>query len=138
MTLKLKKALSKFDLAEYIHMDCGSFDICLRQAALHNEEWRAKIAQKALDAQKKSLVPQRGTLTGSFDADVELFIECIILGWGDRPMEDDDGEEIEASPENLREIFHSGREGKILFSKIQMAAVDDQLFVLTEAERKNL
>ena len=137
MSLKLSDALSGFDLAEFVELDCGKFDIRIRQAAMHNEEFRSAVAKQALAAKKKSLVVQKGTLTGSLEQDVELFVQHVIDGWGERPLVDDDGEVVEASQENLRYLFTSSREGKVLFGKIQTAAVDDTLFAVTEDDLKN-
>ena len=136
MTLKLSKALAGFDLAEFVELDCGTFDLKIQQAAIHNEEFRAAIAKKALNAKKKSLVIQKGTLTGSLEEDMALFIEHVMKGWGERPLKDDADKVVEFTPENLRELF-SSRQGKILFGKIQAAAVDDQLFAISEDDIKN-
>lgn len=137
MTLNISKALSGFDLAEAVELDCGSFDILIRQAAIHNEGFRAAVAKRALAAKKRSLVPDQGSLTGSFEEDVELFIENILQDWGTRPLKDDDGKKVDFTPENLRTIFTGSRQGKILFTKIQTAAIDDQLFAIREDDLKN-
>lgn len=137
MTLKISNALSSFDLAEYAQLDCGAFDLTIRQAAVHNDSFRAAIAEKALAAKKKSLAINRGTLTGSFEQDVSLFVEFIIVGWGDRPLMDDDGNPVEFTKENITEIFTSTRQGRVLFGKVQAAAVDDKTFLITEEDAKN-
>jgi len=137
MALKLSNALADFDLAEYVELDCGSFDIKIKQAAIHNEEFRAAVAKKALSAKKKSLVPDAGTLTGNYEEDVALFVENVLVGWGARPLKDDDGKEIPGTPENFTELFTSTRQGKILFGKIQTSAVDDELFAIKDEDLKN-
>ncbi len=137
MALKLTNALSNFDLAEFVDLDCGTFDIKIQQAAIHNEKFRAAIAKRALQAKKTSLVTNGTSLTGSFDQDVELFIEHVLISWGERPLLDDDGKEVPFTADNLREIFTSSREGKILFGKIQTAAVSDEVFAITDEDAKN-
>ncbi|AAT69478.1 gp80 [Alphaproteobacteria phage PhiJL001] len=137
MALKLTNALSGYDLAEYVNLDCGAFDLKIQQAAIHNEKFRAAIAKKALIAKKKSLIPDQGSMTGSFEQDVELFIDNVILGWGTRPLIDDDGEPVAFNRENLVEIFTGSREGRILFGKIQSAAVDDTVFAIKEEDLGN-
>jgi len=129
--------MADFALAQNAHLDCGSFDIVIRQAALHNEEFRAAAATFAVNNKKKSLVSDKKSMTGNFDDDVRLVIEGIIVGWGDRPMLDDDGEVIEANSENLFEIFTSSREGKILFNKIMQAATNEDMFKVTEEDLGN-
>lgn len=137
MALKLSNALAGFDLAEQVELDCGTFDLLIQQAAVHNEAFRSAIAQKALAGKKKSLVVQKGTLTGSFEQDVALFAEHVVLGWGARPLIDDDGEPVPFSKENIIEIFTSSREGRVLFGKVQAAAVDDQVFAIREEDLGN-
>lgn len=135
MALKLTQALSGFNLAEFVDLNCGTFEIRIVQAAIHNEKFRAAITKRSLAAKKKSLVPDQGTLTGSLEEDVNLFIENVILGWSDeKPLMDDDGNLVESTPENLRELFLGSKEGKVLFGKVQAAAVDDSMFALSEED----
>lgn len=136
MTLKISNAMASFDVADLVDLDCGSFDIKIRQAAIHNEDFRAAIARKALQAKKKRLVSDPGSLTGAHEEDVELFIETIFLSWGKRPMLDDDKNPVDFTPENLREIFNT-KQGKVLFGRIQTAAVDDQLFAIKDSDLGN-
>jgi len=137
MSLNISKALSGFDLAEYVELDCGTFDVKIQQAAIHNEKFRAAVAAKSLAGKKKSLVVQKGTVTGSFEQDIELFIDHVIVGWGMRPLRDNDGSEVEFNADNLREIFTGSREGRVLFGKIQAAAVDDTVFAITQEDEGN-
>ena len=137
MALNIGNALAGFDLAEQVELDCGTFDLLIQQAAVHNESFRAAVAQKALAGKKKSLVVQKGTLTGSFEQDVELFAEHVVVGWGERPLKDDEGNEVPFNKSNLVELFTSSRAGRVLFGKVQAAAVDDQLFAITEDDLGN-
>ncbi len=138
MALNISNALAGFDLAEFVDLDCGSFEIRIKQAAIHNDQFRAAITKRSLAAKKKSLVPDQGTMTGSLEEDVNLFIENVVVGWSDeKPLKDNEGKVVKATPDNLRELFLGSREGKILFGKVQTAAVDDSLFAMDEADVKN-
>jgi hypothetical protein len=137
MGLQISKALEKFNLADYVDLNCGDFDVKIKAAAMHNEGFRAAVAKRAVVAKKKSLAVDKDTITGNFEEDVKLFIEEIIVGWGDRPLMDDNGKEVEANAENLFELFTSTKQGRILFSKIHIASVDDELFKVTEEDLKN-
>ena len=138
MSLRLSKALGGFKTAEVVDLDCGDYDIAIRQVAFHNRNFRASVAGSMLAQKKKTLRRDPGTMTGSEDGDVKFYIEHIIVGWGARPMKDDDGMSIEPTPENFFEIFTSSPEGRVLFGKIQEASADEQLFQIREDDLKNL
>jgi hypothetical protein len=137
MTLNISKALKVFDLAEFADLNCGEFDIRIRQAAVHNEGFRAAVAKRSMAAKRKSLVPDKGSLTGNFEQDVELFCEMIVVGWGKRALTDDDGNEVAWSRDVGYEMFTSTQEGKVLFGKVMQNAVSDEVFAITEADTKN-
>ena len=137
MTLNISNALKSFQLADYVDLDCGTFDLQVRQAAFHNDRFRAKAAQRALAAKKKSLVNDESTLTGNIEEDMKLLCEDLIVGWGTRPLRDDDGNEIEYSPVVMMEIFRMGAEGKVLFGKIQAAVADETNFAITDKDLGN-
>ena len=135
MELKLENALAAFNTADECDLDCGVFDIRIRPAATHNPLFRAAIAKRGLSAKKRKLTPDRGTVTGNFEEDVELFIEAVIMGWGARPLKDDDGNTVEYSADVARAMFLTGP-GRKLFDKIIRAAVDDDVFEITEEDEK--
>lgn len=138
MALKISNAMSTFDMAETIILDCGTFDLRIKQAAMHNEQFKAAVAKRSLAARKKSAVPDQNTLTGSYEEDVKLFVDNVIEGWGKKALMDDDGKEVEANPDNLFELFtKTGKNGRYLFGKVQMAAVDDALFAVNDADAGN-
>lgn len=138
MALKISKAMSTFDMADTIILDCGDFDLRISQAAMHNEQFKAAVAKRTLSAKKKSAVPDQNTMTGSYEEDVILFVQNVIEGWGKKPLIDDDGNEVEATEENLVELFtKTGKNGRYLFGKVQMAAVDDALFALKSTDLGN-
>lgn len=137
MTLNVSNALSGFNLAEMVELDCGTFDIKIRQAAVHNESFRAAVAKKALEGKKKSLVTAKGTLTGSQEQDVELIVEYIIVGWGERPLLDNDGKKVPDTKENFIALFTETHEGRVLFGKVQQACIDDSLFQINEEDEGN-
>jgi hypothetical protein len=41
------------------------------------------------------------------------------------------------TPENLKEIFTSSQEGRILFDKIKIASMDDAMFAVSDTDTKN-
>ncbi len=137
MSLNIGKALAAFELADMVDLNCGSFDIRIRQAALHNEEFRASVAKRSMSARKKTLVPEKGSLTGHFESDVDLFLDVVVAGWGERPLKNDDDRVVKYSKEVGRELFTSSKEGRVLFSKVMAAAIDDELFVIREEDRGN-
>lgn len=138
MALNISNAMSTFDMAETILLDCGSFDLRIAQAALHNEQFKAAVARKSLSAKKKSAVPDQNTMTGNFEDDVSLFVENIILGWGNKPLVDDDGKTVKATKENLTSLFmDTGKNGVYLFGKVQVAAIDDALFAVSKEDMGN-
>lgn len=137
MALNISKALAPFELADQVSLDCGTFDIMICQAATHNEDFRAAVAKRSMFAKRRSLVPEKGSLTGSFDQDVELFCDLIIKGWGERPLRDDDGAVVPWTKANGIELFTAEKEGKVLFSKVLTAAVDDEMFTIREEDKGN-
>ncbi len=137
MTLNIGKALKPFEMAVHADLDCGSFDIRIKQAAVHSEDFRAAVASRTIVSRRKKIVPEKGSMTGSFEDDVELFLDAVVVGWGKRPLTDDEGEVIEYTTGVGRELFTSTKEGKVLFGKVMQNAVSDDVFVITEEDRKN-
>lgn len=137
MTLNVSDALASFELADIVELNCGKFDVAIAQAAVHNEQFRAAVAKRTMQTRRKSLVPEQGSLTGSFENDVELFCELIIKGWGKRPLMDNDGKKVVWSQAIGYELFTASKEGKVLFGKIMQAAVSDEMFIVTEEDRGN-
>jgi hypothetical protein len=137
MTLNISKALADFDLADYCDIDCGKFDIRIRQAAIHNEDFRAAVSKRAMAAKRKSLVPDRGAMTGSYKEDVKLFLDLIIQGWGDHPMKDDNGKDVVWTKEFGYEMFTTLQAGRVLFGKIMKAATEDEMFMIAPDDMGN-
>ncbi len=123
------------DMADQVELDCGEFDIIIRQAAVHNEAFRASIVKHTLVAKKKSLVVKEGTTTGSYEEDVKLFFNHVMVGWGERPFAIN-GVAMPWTEENLLRMFTT-KKGKVLFSKIQLAATDEKLFVIKDDDLGN-
>jgi tape measure domain-containing protein len=132
MALKLSNALSNFGRYEFVDLDCGEFSIKIKQCASHNAQVKAEISRIALRSKKTSIVSSPTSLTGSEEGDIEFFIKFIIVGWGEKPLKDDDGVEVPCTPENLKEIFTSSQEGRILFDKIKIASMDDAMFAVSD------
>jgi len=128
MQINLTKALSAFTLSKTAVLDCGEFNIRIRQAAIHNEEFKVAVTKRALRAKKHSLVPTPGTMTGNFDEDVSLIVDTVMVGWGDKPLTDDEGKVLEYTPELATVLFTSTDQGKVLFNKVVQAAMADATF----------
>lgn len=138
MTLNISKALEAFTLADFADIDCGSFEIRITQAAVHNEGFRAAVAARSLRAKRRSVVPEKGSLTGSFEEDVELFLDVVIQGWGEKkPLRDDEGALVAYTKDVGRQLFTGSKQGRVLFGKIMRAAVEDETFSVGEEDRKN-
>ena len=137
MTLNVGNALKPFRLAEFSDLDCGDFDIRIRQAAIHSETFRAAVAKYSLVSRRKKITPAQGSTTGSFEQDVELFLEAVIIGWGKRHLVDDDKNVVDYTVDVGRELFTSTPEGKVLFGKVMQNAVSDEVFTITEADLGN-
>lgn len=132
----ITKAMAAFDLSETAELNCGTFDIVIRQAAAHNTAFKAAVQKKALKAKKKSLAVVQGTVTGSEETDQELLIETVIVGWGERPLCDDAGNPVPFSAEVLMAMFAT-KPGKVLYSKIMEAAMRDDTFSIAQVDVGN-
>jgi hypothetical protein len=109
MALKLSNALSNFGRYEFVDLDCGEFSIKIKQCASHNAQVKAEISRIALRSKKTSIVSSPTSLTGSEEGDIEFFIKFIIVGWGEKPLKDDDGVEVPCTPENLKALLSRPR-----------------------------
>ena len=134
--LKIAKSMRGFRMAKEVELDCGDFDIVIKQVAFHNPDFKAALTATVMEMRKKTVSREAGTITGTQEGDMLFYINNIVVSWGKRPMRDDDDNIIDCNTENLLEIF-STEEGKVLFGKIQEAASDDQLFTLREGELGN-
>ena len=130
--------LGAYDLAEEMELDCGVFDLVIRQAAMHNERFKAAVTRRALQRKRKSLVVEEGTITGGFEDDVEVYIETILVRWGTRPLRDKNGEEVLFNADNLRALFkRQGHRGRVLFGKIVESASTESAFKIEEKDLGN-
>ncbi len=60
------------------------------------------------------------------------------IGWGKRPLADDDDKVVEYTVDVGRELFTATDQGKVLFGKVMQNAVSDEVFLITEEDRKYL
>jgi hypothetical protein len=134
MTIKLNNALTPFQRADQVEINCGNdWYITIRQAAIYNQEFRAASLKYAGNKGDKTLVGVNSP-TGNDEKDYEFFCEILLVGW--RGLTDDDGKEVPYSKEVAIEIFKSSKQGKVLFHKLLRAASDDEMFSY-EDEVKN-
>ena len=132
MEISLTNALKPFSRAEEVEVDCGGgWFISVRQAAVHNQGFRAAVLKyKTGD---KSLINNRG-LTGYDDTDYKFFCENMITGW--RGLVDDSKNTVEFTPLIAEEIFKSSNQGKVLFHKLLGISINDSMFEY-DKETKN-
>ena len=124
MDIKLNNALKPFARAEEVEVDCGGgWFISVRQAAIHNQGFRAAVLKYKTN--DKRLVNGSG-LTGYDDTDYKFFCENMITGW--RGLKDDEELPVEFTPLIAEEIFKSSSQGKVLFHKLMGIATTDSIF----------
>ncbi len=139
-SLKLNNALTGFFRADTAIIDCGPFDVEIKQAANHNDSFRAATTARMLGNNNKRAVASGRSASlsaGDYADDVELFIDELFVGWGPRPMKDDSGKDVPTDKETLRSIFMSGKAGKVFFNKLQAAALSDDVFKVTDEDLGN-
>ena len=130
--LQLTKALGTFNLAQEVEIDCGTFSVTIRQASPSNQKFRAEIAKRQRISRRK-IAPDATTITGSVEDDVKLFCDLLLVGW---TMKDDSDKLVPIG--DAEQVFLGSREGQTLFFKLLQAALDDQVFRITEADEADL
>ena len=149
MALKLKKALQAYDRMDTATVDCGngwlyqikSFASVAKQFAREQARIRAAGGMRKTYAatasvsmtgvQKVVQEDDNPWLLGSYEADLEFFLDNISVGWGDT-LVDDDGEVLEYSKQTAYEVFQqSGPAGEQLYHELLTASLDAKLFLKT-------
>ena len=148
MALKLKKALQAYDRVDVATVDCGngwlykikSFSSVVKNFAREQARIKAAggikktyVATASVDmtgARKTIEVPDDPWLLGSFEADIEFFLDNISVSW--QGLTDDDGNVVEYSKDTALELFlESGEPGQQLYRELLAAALDAKLFLKT-------
>ena len=127
--LQLSKALGAFHLAQEAEIDCGNFSVTIRQASPSNTVFRAEIAKRQRVSRRK-IAPDSTTITGSLEEDVTLFCDMLLVDW---TLKDDEDKPVPIT--KAGEVFLGSNEGRTLFFKLLQAALDDQVFQITEADQ---
>lgn len=130
--LQLSKALGTFHLAHEAEIDCGAFSVTIRQASPSNQMFRAEIAKRQRVSRRK-IAPDSTTITGSLEEDVNLFCDMLLVDW---TLKDDEGKAVPIA--KAKEVFTGSDEGQTLFFKLLQAALDDQVFRITEDDEADL
>ena len=73
------------------------------------------------------------TITGSLEEDVNLFCDMLLVDW---TLKDDEGKVVPIA--KAKEVFMGSDEGQTLFFKLLQAALDDQVFRITEDDEADL
>ena len=148
MALKLTKALRAYDRVDVATVDCGNgwlYQIKSFSSVIKNFA-REQARIKAAGGVKKQYTSTASAgmtgvavvdavdnpwLLGSYEADVEFFVENISVGWGDT-LVDDDGNKVHYSKEVALEVFlDTGDVGQQLCRELYAASLDTKLFLKT-------
>ena len=148
MALKLKKALQAYDRLDVATVDCGngwlyqikSFSSVAKHFAREQARVRAAggmkksyVATASVDmsgAHKTVEVDDSPWLLGSFEADIEFFLDHMSVGW--TGLLDDDGAELPYSKEIAQQVFlENGEAAQQLYRELLSASLDPKLFLKT-------
>lgn len=148
MALKLKKALQAYDRLDVATVDCGNgwlYQIkSFSSVAKHFAREQARV--RAAGGMKKSYVATASVdmsgvhktvevddsqwLLGSFEADIEFFLDHMSVGW--TGLLDDDGAELPYSKEIAQQVFlENGEAAQQLYRELLSASLDPKLFLKT-------
>ena len=148
MALKLKKALNAYDRVDVATVDCGngwlyqikSFSSVAKIFAREQARIKAAGGTKKAYATTASVDMTGGAavdfsdnqwMLGSYEADLEFFLDNISIGWGDT-LKDDDGNVVPYSREVAEELFlDNGEPGKQLYRELLLSSLDAKLFLKT-------
>ena len=148
MALKLTKALQAYDRMDVATVDCGngwlyqikSFSSVAKYFAREQARVRAAggmkktyVATASVDmsgAHKTVEVEDSPWLLGSFEADIEFFLDNMSVGW--TGLLDDDGAELPYSKEIAQQVFlDNGEAAQQLYRELLSASLDPKLFLKT-------
>lgn len=148
MALKLTKALQAYDRLDVATVDCGngwlyrikSFSSVAKHFAREQARVRAAggmkqtyVATASVDmsgAHKTVEVNDSPWLLGSFEADIEFFLDNMSVGW--TGLLDDDGAELPYSKEIAQQVFlENGEAAQQLYRELLSASLDPKLFLKT-------
>lgn len=142
---KFTSALKPFSRLSEIVVDCGNdFEVTVRQTAIYNQEYRSKATQwlQTYDRQNKGKKRKHVSVAGAFgvesitgtgdrQADIEYFIDVLLIGWVG--LKDDANEEVPCNADNARELFGGSDEGWTLLQLLVQQSTNDSNFVAAEA-----
>lgn len=148
MALKLTKALQAYDRLDVATVDCGngwlykikSFSSVVKNFAREQARIKAAggikktyVATASVDmtgARKTVEIPDDPWLLGSYEADVEFFLDNISVSW--TGLQDDDGNTVEYTKEIAAEVFlENDKVGEQLYRELLAASLDAKLFLKT-------
>lgn len=145
MALKLKNALKAYDRIDVAEIDCGngwtceirSFGSVSKEFSKVQAQIRSKGGVKKKTTASAVYVNPDGSITasdknpyllGSLEADVDFFVDNILVGWSG--LYDDDKQEVQFSPKVAKEIFlENGKPAEQLLHELMFASLDSGNFV---------
>ena len=149
MAIKLSKALQAYDRVDTATVDCGngwlyeikSFSSAVKAFAREQARIKAAGGIKKTYASTASAdmtgvqntfeVPDDPWLLGSYEADIEFFLDNISVGWG-TSLVDDDGQVLPYSRQTAQEVFlETGEPARQLYRELLAASLDNKLFLKT-------
>ena len=149
MALQLTKALQAYDRVDQTTIDCGngwlwrikSFSSAAKNFAKEQARIRAAGGLKSTHVATASVdmsgvrqtvaIPDNPWLLGSFEADIEFFLDNISIGWDDT-LKDDNGETVEYTKDVALELFlENGKPAEQLYQELLSASLDAKLFLKT-------
>ena len=117
--------LGEFDLAETSRIDCGKFAIIVRPMNLANQDYRKAVLESSRTTNKLSVVSEPGEVQTD-DDQIRVFCNAVIVGWEN--VKNKDGKEIKFTPGAAFKMLSGSNAGKVLYSRLVLAATDDQTF----------
>lgn len=148
MALKLTKALQAYDRVDVATVDCGngwlwkikSFSSAVKIFAKEQARIKAAggmkktyVATASVDmtgAHRTVEVPEDPWLLGSYEADIEFFVDNLSVSW--EGLVDDDGVVVEYSADMAEQVFlETGEPGQQLYRELMAASLDTKLFLKT-------
>ncbi len=121
-----------------VEIEGSEFVVTVRKASLHNQEFRAKVAEFTRGKRSGKRIhlgtENTSSLTGTNDPkqDAEFFFNIFIVTW--RGLKDDNGKEVAPSVTAAVDLFGKTKEGQVLMELILAETTKDENFVLRDQE----
>lgn len=132
--MSFNNILEDFNLSDTVEVDCLKFVITVRRMDFANQLYRLAVMEfRKSELAKKFSDEEVADANEDSDFTIAGFCYSVIESW--TGIVDDDGNEVEFSPEVAYSLLTSGKAGNILFSKLRSVAISDSNF--KESAAKN-